>query len=305
MAYMLGRWWRYFVSVIAISLIIVYVGPSSLLSVLRRADVVLLIAFFFGLLPIPLLFGLELHIGMRIVGWNLQMRTSLPAAVNAWSIGALTPGRAGDLTFAHFLGERLRRAEVAAVVLADKIVSLFVLVVLGALSACWIDVPFAQLLYVGAGFTVVASLGLIVGFGTRRGTGIAASLPVATVSALAALLGRPSFLLWTCMAVGFRWVYIAALNVMLFQAVSARVGFLYVLTATAVGRVISLVPVSISGVGLTEPAQIAIYSTTGIEASQVVAVSVIGTALLLMFAAVCPHLTAALVPQVADSEVGE
>jgi uncharacterized protein (TIRG00374 family) len=91
-----------------------------------------------------------------------------------------------------------------------------------------------------------------------------------------------------------RWLFICASNLLIFRAVAQHPEFQHVIAATAVGRIISLVPVSIGGVGLKEPAQIMIYRATDVPAEAVLAVSVLGLACGFAIAAVTPLLARAM-----------
>jgi uncharacterized membrane protein YbhN (UPF0104 family) len=97
-----------------------------------------------------------------------------------------------------------------------------------------------------------------------------------------------------------RWVYVCAANLVLFWGAGATPGIGVVTAATAVGRIISIIPISIGGLGVKEPLQIAILDGAGVSAETVIAVSVIGMACGFVAAAIAPLIARAAWPVSGD-----
>jgi uncharacterized membrane protein YbhN (UPF0104 family) len=87
-----------------------------------------------------------------------------------------------------------------------------------------------------------------------------------------------------------RWLYICEVNSLIFLAFSHRPGIVHLIAGTAIGRIVSLLPVTVGGVGLKEPVQMLIYADAGVPADVVVAVSVVGMACAFLLAALLPLL---------------
>lgn len=267
-------WWlRIGIAIVAMALLVQYVGAAALVDVLRGVSWGLLALYLAGYVAVPLMYGFQLHVALRLAGHRLSTRSTLAAACSAWAVGTLTPARAGDLGFAYLLREEVPQAQTAALVLADKVLSLVVLAALALVGMAVVPSPFRTLIVLGS-------------------LGVLASAAVAFV-ALRQRAPAARVLAWSLGANVVRWLYICAINLVIFKAVGATPGLAAVLAATAVGRIISLVPVSIGGMGTKEPVQLLIYGSVGVAAESVLAVSVLGFACGLVVAGVAPLLVGA------------
>lgn len=275
----LPAWLRWTTAVAAFAALGWYVGPMRLATTVAAAHPLWILLYFAAFLAIPFLYGVQMHRALALGGHRESLRDVMAAAVHSWSIGSLTPARAGDLSLAYFLDGRVPQREVLGVIAADKLLSLAVLATLAALSALTVDVPYASTLATGVGVVLV---GAAIAFGALRWPGLD--------TRVRALVLAPRFLAWMGIVNVLRWGYICAINLLVFRAVDARPDLGTVTAATAVGRIIAIVPLSIGGLGLKEPAQILIYRGAGITADAVVAVSVIGMACGFAVAAVAPLL---------------
>lgn len=289
---------RWGIAIVALAMLVWYVGPATLADTLRAMRPLPVLAYFAAFLAVPFLYGLQLHGALRITGQQVSARRTVGAAVQSWSVGSLTPARAGDLSFAYFLRGDVPEPQAMAVVLADKLLSLVVLAALALGSALVVDVPYGDALALGTALVMGATL---VAFVLVRVPG--ADTPLRRVvrrvlgaggvegwEQLRRNLSAPPLLLWTTAMVALRWMYICTINVIIFQAVDHAPGLGIVTAATAVGRLISIVPVSIGGMGIKEPAQIIIYGGAGVPADAVIAVSVVGMACGFAVAALAPLL---------------
>src|SRR5690606_35464655 len=89
---------------------------------------------------------------------------------SSWAVGTLTPARAGDLSLVLLLRRYAAEHDVAAVVLADKAISLTVLAVFACGSAYALEMPFRGALAVA----VVSSFGTAWALVYAVGSGAAA-----------------------------------------------------------------------------------------------------------------------------------
>jgi uncharacterized membrane protein YbhN (UPF0104 family) len=304
----LRPYWRYLISAAALSVLVRYVGAHDLMEALRTTRGGPLLGYLAGIAVGPLLLAGEIWIALRLLGPRVSLRRVVSASVGAWSVGALTPARAGDFSMAYFLRPEVSGADTLSLVLLDKVMSVGALAVLGSISAAWVDVQHERFI-MGAAALVLALI-IVSGFSVRSsGAGLGGRLggrflggvPSRTLDALQRLLRKPSVLIWLSAAAVTRWVYLCAVNLLVFRAVGENPGFGHVVAATSIGRIISLVPVTVGGVGLKEPVQIPIYAEVGVSPKSVVAVSIIGMACVLLTATVYPLV---LRSGARDSEVG-
>jgi uncharacterized protein (TIRG00374 family) len=289
--------WRYVFAVGALAVLIVAVGPSEMGSVLADADPVLVGLYVAGLALTSLLYATQVWVVFcyadQAVGWWETTR----AAVTSWSVGLITPGRAGDLTLPFFLGDAVPRGTAVAVVATEKLMSLawlatVALVVTAGLAVETTAVTLAAgavlasiIAVLAVGRTSLVSR-LLLRFGPARLRRFAAE----TAGAMAGLLRQTRFLGFTLAAISARWVVVFGLIFLLFSAVGYHPPLAHIVAATAIGRLLALVPISVGGLGLKEPVQIVIYALADIPAEAVVAVSVLGMASNYVVAALLPVL---------------
>jgi len=278
------------------ALLLWYVGPAQFVATLAEADLRFVFAYFVAFLAVPFLYGLQIYGALRIGGYAPALGEAVAAAVSSWSVGTITPARAGDLTLAYFLGSAVKVSDAHALVAVDKAISLAVLAALAIVSAPLIPASVSAAVLVGAGLVL---LGAAIGFALLRRPVVNSPLPTvakrwlgATAAESWASLQRYArnvpLLLWSAVMATLRWSYIAAINVVIFRAVDAAPDIATILAATSVGRIISIVPVSIGGLGVKEPVQIVIYNSVGVSAASVMAVSIVGLACGFLVAAVAP-----------------
>lgn len=288
--------WRYGIAVLAAGFLVWYVGPVQLAATLRGTNPVWLLAYIGAFFLVPVLYGVQLYGALSLAGHSVPAPLVVAAAMQSWSVGTFTPIRAGDLSLAYFLRGRVAEGDAIAAVSIDKLISLATLALLALASAAAISLPFVEVLVIGAAVTLastVAILAIVLVEGShtpvsrvaRRWLGVRAESAWTRMRAYA---GSPRVLAWCLVMTSVRWLFICGSNVLVFRAVSQSPDFPHVVAATAVGRIISLVPVSIGGVGIKEPVQILIYGATGVPPEAVLAVSALGLACGFVIAAIAP-----------------
>lgn len=290
------RRFRWVIAIVAMALLIWYVGPAKLASTVAAMDSRFVIAYAGAFLAVPFLYGLQLYGALQISGSRPPFGHAVGAAVNSWSVGTLTPARAGDLSLAFFLEGEVPASDANAMVIVDKAVSLVVLAGIALLSAPLMPEAVSRAVMLGSGLVfAVAIAGLTLLATPSVDTPLRATilrLLGATAEASWASLRRfvrnARLLLWSTLMAAMRWCYIGVINLLIFRAFDASPDLSTVLAASSVGRIISVVPVSIGGLGVKEPAQILIYGSGGVSADAVMAVSIVGLACGFVVAAVAP-----------------
>ena len=290
----LRRRWRWVVAAVALGLLVRWVGPLQLVETLRRARLVPLLLFIVGFALAAPLYGLQIWVGLRLRGNRIPLGTTVAAAVASWSVGTLTPARAGDLSLVLLLRGRASEADVLAVVVADKLISLSVLALLACTSAYALGLPYRAALLTGSAIAFGAGWALLYLAGTRHAGGLLERIgerwrerAVLAWGAMKSLL-RPRAIL-TLGAISLaRWVYICEVNLLIFMAFGQRPGFVHLVAGTSVGRILSLLPITVGGVGVKEPVQMVIYGQSGVPPEVVVAVSLVGMACAFLIAALWP-----------------
>jgi len=266
------------------------------MGLIRQTRPAPLLLFLAGTGLAPPLFGLEIGIALRLAGSDTSLRRSVLAATNAWAVGTLTPARAGDLSLAVLLQPEVEQARSIALIIGDKVCSITVLAFLAWLSALCLRLPYTPAVIAGGGLALTAVL-LVFALTVRPdapalirwiGERSKISLPTEAYAALRTFVRTPYLVVWVLAASLVRWVYICGVNLFMFAALSQSPSIMHVIAGTAVGRIISIIPVSIGGIGLKEPVQIPIYASAGVVSTAVVAASDLGTACSLLVAALYP-----------------
>ena len=249
-----------------------------------------------GFVAVAFAFNLTL-IGFRTLRWQRLLAANgidygFGRAYLSYMVGILfglfTPGRLGELFRAYDVRRECRvpLGQVLPSVIADRLFDLIAVLGVGILAAAAF-VPVADVAVVLAGLAVLlllalAALGLsktasrIEGFLQRRAGGSggkAFALAAEMVRRLAEIDSPVMALsaLYTALALGnyFGQCYLLAL------AVGLDVGFFQIAGAVALGTLVSLIPVSVGGIGTRDAAIIAYLAALGIAPTQALAFSIV------------------------------
>lgn len=288
-------YWRYGFAILALGLLVMFVGASEIVDTLSGANLLLVGLYAAGLALTSLLYATQVWRAFHFAGYPCGWRHTTRAAVNSWSVGLITPARAGDLTLPYFMGDAVPGGIAVAVVATEKLMSLAWLATAGLVVSTGLAADSSALPVVAA--AVLAAVLVLLATArsdilsralTRWGTPSFRRLAADTLDAVAGLLRQVRYVGFTVGAVTVRWMVVFMLNLLLFHAVGYEPGLVYVVAATSIGRLLALVPVSVSGVGVKEPIQIVIYGLADIPGEAVVAVSVLGIAATYLVAAILP-----------------
>ncbi|HRN52181.1 MAG TPA: lysylphosphatidylglycerol synthase domain-containing protein [Gemmatimonadaceae bacterium] len=287
---------RWIVALSALGLLIRYVGASDVLVALQAIHPLAVLIYTVAFALVPFIYAVQVSGALRRLGHPVSRELTMRATVHSWSVGTLTPARAGDLSLAFFLGSAAPALDATAIVIVDKLVSLVVLALLAIVSVIVVQAPYATAFAIGTswvlgGICAVLALVAVPARGASSGSLARRVLGVPgaeTWDRIREIVTKRGLLRWSLTMALVRWGYVCAANLLLFWGTGARPGFGTVVAATAIGRIISLIPVSIGGLGVKEPLQIVLYAGAGVPAKTVIAVSVIGMG--------CGLLAASLVP---------
>lgn len=290
--------WRYVTAATAIVLLILIVGPDELVRTLAGADPSLLALYALGFAISPVVYGLQLHRSFHALAHPIDADRAIRAAISSWSIGLLTPARAGDLSLPIFVRPDVPGGTAAAVVIVDKLFSIALLAIVAVTTVALLGLSVTPVLAGSSILLVIIAAAAIAFHKLVAGrTRKLSFVPLRFRDRAAAVVDAASVVVTSrrCLGITFvgvvaRWSFLFCLNLLLFRALGASPSLLVVMAATSVGRVIALLPLSIGGVGFKEPVQILIYDAGAIAPETVIAVSVVGLAIAYLTAAVWPPL---------------
>ena len=296
---MRGLWarnWRYAVSFTAICVLVGFVDFDKLWATVRQADRYYLLLYVITSMGLPCLFAVEMGLIIRSLGYPVGRGVVARAAIHSWSIGMLTPARAGDLSLSHFLRKHIRVPVVIAIVATNRFITLTFLCCM-ALFTCSLLPSFVAW---PVALSTLAVLGIVVGafvasiqanvltFWLRWTRPVLGRLPESTLREAKLLLSKPRFI-FLCVSFSIlRFFWGVGVNTILFKALGATINPPLMTAAISSSRVLSLVPVSFWGIGLKEPLQMAAFGQVGVSSATVVAVSILGLAWMWAIAAILP-----------------
>jgi uncharacterized protein (TIRG00374 family) len=294
------RYWRLIVAVAALTILVMYVGHGEFVRVLLRTRPTWLLLYLVGLGALPLLYGCQIWVSLRLLGHDLPVSSALSGSVNAWAVGQITPARAGDLSLAHFLGAKAPAPVVVSLVVVDKALSLALLAFIAAVAGVTLEFSLATSVIIASAILLgVLGIGSVLFLAILRIPRAWRLLPQfarrfseQARQALLAVTARWSLIAWNLVAILLKWTVVFTLIWVLFRSLDYYPHVRFVTAASAIGRLLALVPVTVGGIGLKEPIQIVIYQLDGIPDEAVVAVSTLGASLGFLMTAFLPLLIA-------------
>lgn len=282
----LPTWARASFSAVLLIALIWWAGPGVLLDSLGD--------LLWGWLVLSILVN---YVAMSVGALNVAVltRVLLPqtrwsrtasAFLRSWAVGMIAPGKSGDLSYAHFLsGDTTNLAPGLAVAIVDKIVTFLVTSVV-AIIGLGIYVGAADAAY-GAAFAAAATavaLYLLLGkrpralLGARFFTRYATRFEGFGGHVRALLLERKDVLALNIGLTILRMLVISVVIALEFRALRIDVPFMDVIVVQAVTQLVSLVPVTLSGLGVRQGTAVVLFEhISGIAAPPVVNQSLILT----------------------------
>ena len=274
-----------------LALLLIRLDFGRIRDVLRAAGLGLIALAVLGEIPLIALKTVRWQGILRAQSVRLGFWPALLAYFGSLFVGFLTPGRLGEFVKAlHVYRDcETSRATAFASVLADRLFDLYALLVVGSLAllalalgevallalgvlVLVLTVPLALFLH-GGSFTFFQRIGLRLGTPGRK-------LFAAEDGALVAVRDslRQLTLPWTLIAIALT---VLAYGVffgqcyLLARSLDLSISFGTVAYAVALGSLVTLIPVSISGLGTREAAMIAYLDTAGVAAEAAISFSLL------------------------------
>jgi uncharacterized protein (TIRG00374 family) len=213
-------------------------------------------------------------------GYRYSLARSYGAVLSSLYVGGITPGRVGDVLRIQYLRKDLgvRYAEGLAVTVMDRLCDLYVLVALVAVGmihfASLLTAPLAYTTLAMSGVAVLAPLVLLVPGVAERLMGRLYAVMVgrdddglrAFVQALQGLLGR-SLVYAVILTVGAFFVnYLQGW--LIGASLGLRLSLLDIVAVLAIASLLSLLPISISGLGVRELFMALVFPALGMTEEQ-------------------------------------
>jgi hypothetical protein len=211
----------------------------------------------------------------------------------SWSVGLFVPGRLGEFSLIYFLRKEdidIGKGTVVAVI--DKLITAVTLSFL-TIAAFFVFFTAAEVVKL-VGFLFVGFLLFLFFIVTEMGRGLIKKFILRKFADKFKGFSETFFfyfkkkkkvLLINFFLTFIKWVLNAVIISILFLAFGVSIDFYYVLLVTSTTIIISLIPISISGLGVKESAAVLLFGQIGVSASVVVSVFLIFTVISYIFAA--------------------
>jgi glycosyltransferase 2 family protein len=265
------------ISLLLIGYLVHRLGPSELLKVISGFNP-------WYLIPVILIFGLNSCLG----GLNIQLMlmafenklpylTTLKHFLRSWAFGLFLPSKLGEFSLIVFLKkEGIEYSKGLLISLADKLITLFVLFCLSFVGlARLIGLANASLIVLGLlAFIALAGGVLLTPFGKSLIKRLAFKwldeLLTGFMKNLAFLMRQGKRYLFLNTLVTFaKWLLVVIMVQLLLLGLGIRADFPTIMIAVTLGILVSLIPISISGLGVTENVAVeafVFYGVPGIAA---------------------------------------
>lgn len=263
---------------------------NQIREVIRTADLWLISLSMLGIVPLIYVKTIRWQGLLRVQAIRLALWPALLAYFGSLFIGFLTPGRLGEFVKAVHVSHdcNVPLAQAFSSVLADRLFDLYLLLLVGSAALLSLALSGQEIIVlVALAFTMLLPLGLLLyektfvrmqRIGLRLGPwghklfGAGGLLPEVRAGLLQLTWGR--FLMaavLTILAYGifFGQCYLLAC------ALNLSVGIGPVTFAVALGSLVTLVPISISGLGTREAAMIAYLDSAGVQAEPALSFSLL------------------------------
>lgn len=273
-----------------LGVLIVRLDLTRVWDVLRTANVALILLAVVGVFPLIWVKTVRWQGILRAQAVRLAIWPALLAYFGSLFIGFLTPGRLGEFIKAIHVNRDcdISLTQAFSSVLADRLFDLYALLVVGSAGLLTLALEDAET-FVLAGLVLLLTIPLALflnntGFSWLQRIGKRLGSPGRKLfSADGVLVGMRAGL--CCLT--FKWVLWAVILTvlaygiffgqcyLLARSLNLEVGFIPMMFAVACGSLITLVPISISGIGTREAAMIAYLNSAGVSAEAALSFSLL------------------------------
>ncbi len=262
-------------------LLFIKVGLGDIATALKTANLLYLP-------PVAILFALGLYMGaynLKIltdsIGIKIKMSEMWNYYLRSWAFGMVIPGKVGEFSFVYLVKRHMTPGQAMAISVLDKITTVISLCVL-AFFGFFIFFPFNQAIKLTAAITILGALGIVFIF-----SGIGRKLIKKLLGKYGEKFSGFSKTLFHLVinrkkevAINFaitflKWGLTAVLTYITFSSFGHSINPLTILTISATVMLLSLIPITMSGLGIKEGAAVFLYGQIGVPVAITMAVNII------------------------------
>ena len=274
------------------NIIKIVLGIAILLLLLYKVGVKGTVAAFstMNLLFLPLIMALFI-LGLLMGAYNLKILTD---ALNirikmkemwnyylmSWAFGLVIPGKIGEFSFVYLAKKHLTTGQATAVAVLDKIITVITLCAL-AFFGFFMFFTFEQALKLTIATAAAAVVGLLFLL-THSGRGLIKKLLGKYNSMFAGFSKTLAYLVFeerkaaaiNLIITFLKWGLTVIVTYLAFLAFGQKISPLVILTISATTMLISLIPITMSGLGIKEGAAVYLYGLVGVAAATTISVHI-------------------------------
>ena len=243
----------------------------------------------FLIIPVLLLDFLVFYLGainikflVRIIGKKIRMRSLYKYYVLSWSYATFTPGKLGEFSLAWYLTKnKFTYGEGGAVILIDKSITLLVTLGLSLFAVLFLD---KKIVLITAGLFFLA---LIIFFSILSLKKIRDLIRRFILKKYSEKFRRFYRTIMLSFTKGYKLLILnffitiaksfvqALITLVMFIGFDVKISFSYIIVITAITTLISLIPISFSGLGLREYSAIELFGLVGVPSAVTLSVYLI------------------------------
>ena len=191
----------------------------------------------------------------------------------SWAVGQFTPGNLGELSIIFFLNKEkgMKIGKTSAISIADKIITFTLIFIIGVI-ALFFYLPIKEAIYLSLIIAIIGVLLLLFALNTKT-RGIITRRIFRKNHHIIDLFDKDIktffFKRKKEVALNFgvtiiRWAILFAGVWLLFYATGAKVNFFHITGIMSLNTLVSLIPISVSGLGIREASGVYLFKTIGI-----------------------------------------
>jgi glycosyltransferase 2 family protein len=277
----LGNVIKLTLGVLVIGLILYKVGFEKITSTITRMNISY-IPLFIILFTIGLYMGAwNMKILLDAMGAKLKMNDVWRAYLLSWAFGMVVPGKVGEFSFIYLVKDKMKVGEATAVAVIDKMITALSLCML-AFIGFFIFFPFKTAVLLTIGVSSASIIGLIFLL-TQFGRKIMKKILGRKHEIFSGFSKTMKYLIFeekkavivNIVVTFLKWGVTAVLTWSVFKSFGANVNPLVIISVSATAMLISLIPITMSGLGIKEGASVFLYGLAGVGGAVTISVQLI------------------------------
>lgn len=265
------------ISLTLLIIIISFIGPKKLIDTISKINLIYLIPVILLYLSTFIVGAWNIDILLRGINKNIKFLKLVKYIIISWSLGLITPGKVGDFSIIYFLKkEKVKIGQGFAIILIDKAITVFVLLLFALLTAIILLTKKEAVLIIGV-MILTITIGLLIL--TKKIRSIIKNKILREYSKKFKGFYKTIELIrknnkkeitYNFILTIFKW-FLSSIDVMLiFLALGSKANIFMITIISASLTILNLIPITFHGIGLKEGTGIYLYGLIGIPGEIVI-----------------------------------